>query len=321
MVSPTRILRAASSPSSRGQNPFRLCQRSHRQVDDRGTLKEWSAPAGPDDLGTVQRQHRDRPGCDRPVEELPDQDLIPSSVSIERRQMLEVFSAEVILTPARRCWCRPSCKNGAKGIPVVLPVSIRQRRQPLATTGHWSRIWRDCGSPTSLRASARWNVDGTGRYLKGKIQRSGDRYRTAARRAGSKDYATSRTECIPGVRAVVWLRTARSQACGSTSRESLEWTRRLVHGVRRVRGSRPARRWPALPKVATEIGDGVIVFIVSDGGWKYLSTGAYTDVSTPRRSRPNGPFTSSATLGKSPASVKVSPWIDHRTQGAIRHCA
>ena len=30
-------------------------------------------------------------------------------------------------------------------------------------------------------------------------------------------------------------------------------------------------------KVAAQIDDGTIVFIVSDGGWKYLSTGAYTD--------------------------------------------
>ena len=30
-------------------------------------------------------------------------------------------------------------------------------------------------------------------------------------------------------------------------------------------------------KVASEIERGVIVFIVCDGGWKYLSTGAYTD--------------------------------------------
>ncbi len=30
-------------------------------------------------------------------------------------------------------------------------------------------------------------------------------------------------------------------------------------------------------KVAEKIDSGVIVFIVCDGGWKYLSTGAYTD--------------------------------------------
>jgi cysteine synthase B len=30
-------------------------------------------------------------------------------------------------------------------------------------------------------------------------------------------------------------------------------------------------------KVASEIETGTIVFIICDGGWKYLSTGAYTD--------------------------------------------
>ena len=30
-------------------------------------------------------------------------------------------------------------------------------------------------------------------------------------------------------------------------------------------------------KVATEIESGTIVFVVCDGGWKYLSTGAWTD--------------------------------------------
>ena len=30
-------------------------------------------------------------------------------------------------------------------------------------------------------------------------------------------------------------------------------------------------------KLASQIDFGTIVFIVCDGGWKYLSTGAYTD--------------------------------------------
>jgi cysteine synthase B len=30
-------------------------------------------------------------------------------------------------------------------------------------------------------------------------------------------------------------------------------------------------------KVAEEVSSGTIVFVVADGGWKYLSTGAYTD--------------------------------------------
>ena len=41
--------------------------------------------------------------------------------------------------------------------------------------------------------------------------------------------------------------------------------------------SRPARPWPGAAKVAGEIDAGTIVFIVCDYGWKYLSTGAWTD--------------------------------------------
>ena len=48
--------------------------------------------------------------------------------------------------------------------------------------------------------------------------------------------------------------------------------------VRRVRRHLArARRWPARSRWPSAIDEGVIVFIVCDGGWKYLSTGAWTD--------------------------------------------
>jgi cysteine synthase B len=60
-------------------------------------------------------------------------------------------------------------------------------------------------------------------------------------------------------------------------RESLEWTRRLVRECGVFAGISAGASLAGAAKVASEITDGVIVFIVSDGGWKYLSTGAYTD--------------------------------------------
>ena len=60
-------------------------------------------------------------------------------------------------------------------------------------------------------------------------------------------------------------------------RESLEWTRRLVRECGIFAGISSGASLAGAAKVAAEIPDGVIVFIVSDGGWKYLSTGAYTD--------------------------------------------
>jgi cysteine synthase len=62
-------------------------------------------------------------------------------------------------------------------------------------------------------------------------------------------------------------------------RESIEWTRKLVEiGV--FAGLSAGAALAGAVKVASEIDEGeaaTIVFIVSDGGWKYLSTGAYTD--------------------------------------------
>ena len=59
-------------------------------------------------------------------------------------------------------------------------------------------------------------------------------------------------------------------------RESIEWTRRLVEiGV--FAGLSAGAALAGAVKVAGEIDEGAIVFIVCDGGWKYLSTGAYTD--------------------------------------------
>ena len=55
-------------------------------------------------------------------------------------------------------------------------------------------------------------------------------------------------------------------------RESIEWTRRLTE-VGIFAGISSGAIMAAAVKCAAEIDEGVIVTIVCDGGWKYLSTG------------------------------------------------
>jgi cysteine synthase B len=59
-------------------------------------------------------------------------------------------------------------------------------------------------------------------------------------------------------------------------RESVEWTRRLAD-VGIFSGISSGAIMAAAVKCATEIDEGVIVTIVCDGGWKYLSAGVWTD--------------------------------------------
>lgn len=59
-------------------------------------------------------------------------------------------------------------------------------------------------------------------------------------------------------------------------RESVEWTRRLTDvGV--FAGISSGAIAAGAAKCAEAIDEGVVVMIVCDGGWKYLSTGAWTD--------------------------------------------
>ena len=60
-------------------------------------------------------------------------------------------------------------------------------------------------------------------------------------------------------------------------RESIEWTRRLVAETGIFAGLSSGASLAGAVKVAQDLEEGVVVFIVCDGGWKYLSTGAYTD--------------------------------------------
>jgi cysteine synthase B len=59
-------------------------------------------------------------------------------------------------------------------------------------------------------------------------------------------------------------------------RESVEWTRRLTEvGV--FAGISSGAVMAGAARCAGQIDAGTIVTIMSDGGWKYLSTGAWTD--------------------------------------------
>ena len=59
-------------------------------------------------------------------------------------------------------------------------------------------------------------------------------------------------------------------------RESIEWTRRLTEvGV--FAGISAGAVMCGAARCAETIDEGVIAIILADGGWKYLSTGAWTD--------------------------------------------
>jgi cysteine synthase B len=196
--------------------------------------------------------------------------------------MLEVFGAELILTPGEEG------SNGAVRRAQELAAAnpdwcfLYQYGNEANPTAHYEgtgpEIWRDCPEITHFVAGlgTSGTLMGTGRYLKEQnpaIQVIAIEPPLGERVEGLRNldegYIPPLFETWNGFELLDRKRVVRP-------RESLEWTRRLVaQGV--FAGISSGAALAGAVKVAGEIESGTIVFIVCDGGWKYLSTGAYTD--------------------------------------------
>jgi len=209
--------------------------------------------------------------------------LMPTSVSIERRQMLEIFGAEVILTPGEEG------SNGAVARAIRMAEEhpewcfLYQYANDANPRAHYEstgpEILRDCPEITHFVAGlgTSGTLMGTGRFLK---ENKADvkivavepplGERVEGLRNLDEGYIPPLFDNWHGFDILDRKRVVRP-------RESIEWTRRIVRECGIFAGISTGAALAGAAKVASEIDEGTIVFIVCDGGWKYLSTGAYTD--------------------------------------------
>ena len=209
--------------------------------------------------------------------------LMPTSVSIERRQMLDIFGAEVILTPGAEG------SNGAVLRAIEMAKQnpdwcfLYQYANDANARAHYEgtgpEILRDCPEITHFVAGlgTSGTLMGTGRYLK--ENKPGVKIIAVEPPLGEsveglrnldEGYVPPLFENWHGFDILDRKRVVRP-------RESIEWTRRMVRECGIFSGISAGAALAGVAKVASEIDEGTIVFIVCDGGWKYLSTGAYTD--------------------------------------------
>lgn len=209
--------------------------------------------------------------------------VMPENVSIERRQMLEVFGAEIILTPGNEG------SNGAVRRALELSdehpewVFLYQYANEANPRAHYEstgpEIWRDCPEITHFVAGlgTSGTLMGVGTYLK---EQNPDIKVLAVEpplgelveglRNLEEGYIPPVYEKWGGPELLDGKRIVRPL-------ESIEWTRRLVTECGVFAGISSGAALAGAIKVAERLDEGTIVFIVADGGWKYLSTGAYTD--------------------------------------------
>ena len=208
--------------------------------------------------------------------------VLPTNVSPERRQLLEVWGAEIIESPGSEG------SNGAvrmaQAIAAAHPewVFLYQygnRANPQAHyRGTGPEIWRDCPEITHFVAGlgTSGTLLGVGRYLK----EQNPAVEVWAVEPPSGEMVDGLRNLDDGYIPPIFTELGGPDLLDRKTiigpRTSIEWTRRLAEvGV--FAGISSGAALAGAVRCAEQIDRGVIVSVVCDGGWKYLSTGAWTD--------------------------------------------
>ncbi len=207
--------------------------------------------------------------------------VLPGNVSIERRQLLELWGAEIVESPGSEG------SNGAvrmaRRVAAEHPewVFLYQYANPANPLAHYQgtgpEIFRDVPDVTHFVAGlgTSGTLLGVGRYLK-------------EQRAEIEVWAVEPPtgEMIDGLRNLDdgYIPPIFGELGGEKlldrktmvgPRDSIEWTRRLAD-VGIFAGLSTGAAMAGAVRCARQIREGVVVLLSPDGGWKYLSTGAWT---------------------------------------------
>jgi len=208
--------------------------------------------------------------------------VLPENVSIERRQLLEVWGAEIIPSPASEG------SNGAMRRAQALavehpdwyfPFQYGNDANPRAHyEGTGPEIWRDCPEVTHFVAGlgTSGTLLGVGRFLK---------ERNPAVQVWAIEPPAG--EMVDGLRNLddgyippIFEDNGGAELLDRKTvvgpKDSIEGTRRFIEVGVFAGISSGAVLMGAL-KCAKAIDRGTIVIVAPDAGWKYLSSGAWTD--------------------------------------------
>lgn len=209
--------------------------------------------------------------------------VLPENVTPERRQMLEAFGAEIIDSPGSEG------SNGAVKLAQELAaqhpewVFLYQYANPANPKAHFESTGPEilADVPDITHFIAGLGTSGTLIGVGGFLKKMKPGVQVWAVEPPSGEMVDGLRNLDDGYIPPIFTDNHgfelldRKKVVGP--RESIEVTRRLVRECGVFAGISSGAIMAAALKCAAEIEEGVIVTIVCDGGWKYLSTGAYVD--------------------------------------------
>ena len=204
--------------------------------------------------------------------------VMPENVSVERRQLLEIFGADIVDSPGEEG------SNGAIRLAEKLAADDPTQRllfqygnpaNPLAHyEGTGPEIWRDCPDVDVFVAGlgTSGTLMGVGKFLK--EQKPSVRIVAVEPPAG---------ELVQGLRSLdegfvppIFDPALLDRKLIVRPRESITWLRRLLNECGVFAGISSGAAVAGAVAAAGELDAGTVVVLLPDGGWKYLSSGAWT---------------------------------------------
>jgi len=205
--------------------------------------------------------------------------VMPENVSIERRQLLEIFGAEVTLSPGdegSNGAIRLSEEIGAGDPSLVRLFQYGNPANPLAHyEGTGPEIWRDCPEVDAFVAGlgTSGTLMGVGRYLK---ERKPE-VKVVAVEPPAGELVQGLRNLDDGFVPPIFDESVLDRKSIVRPRESIEWVRRLLDDCGVFAGISSGAAIAGAVRFAATMDSGTIVTLLPDAGWKYLSSGAWTD--------------------------------------------
>ena len=206
--------------------------------------------------------------------------VMPENVSIERRQLLEIFGAEITLSPGEEG------SNGAIRMAEKIHADEPERYtflfqygNPANPLAHYEatgpEIWRDCPEVDVFCAGlgTSGTLMGVGKFLK----EQNPNVKVVAVEPPSGELVQGLRNLDDGFVPPIFDPAVLDRKLIVRPKDSIEWTRRLLEDCGVFAGISSGAAIAGAVKAAAQLERGTVVTLLPDGGWKYLSSGAWTD--------------------------------------------
>jgi cysteine synthase len=206
--------------------------------------------------------------------------VMPDNVTPERTQLLHMFGAEIVYSPGDQG------SNGAVAMALemaeqdasyYMPYQYGNQANPLAHyNGTAPEILEELGGDITAFVAGL----GTGGTLMGNGRRFkeelGDRVKIVAAEPMQGEPVQGLRSLDDGFIPPIIDLSVLDRKIFVTNRDAIIWTRKLLDEEGIFAGVSSGAIASIAVRIANELDEGNIVFIVCDDGWKYLSSGIYT---------------------------------------------